>query len=168
MPLRTSKVAYVLAKLRVRGADYVLLNSHHKWGDWSLPGGHVEVSDEGWRAAAVREISEELAPLRYGQDMEVEPSEIGRLEWGPVPSKSAGGVPTRYTARWYALRFKTDPRACLARLPRSEFMLVKISELTNDSRISSVVERAGVLFGEGWKQLPLAWDGDLDDAPLRP
>ena len=76
--------------------DYLLLNAHHKWGDWSPVGGHVEPCDADWCAAAVREASEELAPLRYGEDIEVDPDEIGRLEWGPVASRSAGGALTQY------------------------------------------------------------------------
>ncbi|HKY35866.1 MAG TPA: NUDIX domain-containing protein [Polyangiaceae bacterium] len=51
--VRSSHVAYVFAKLRVRGDDYLLLNAHRKWGDWSLPGGHVEAFDESWQAAAM-------------------------------------------------------------------------------------------------------------------
>lgn len=165
--IRSSRVAYVLAKLRVRGVDYLLLNAHRKWGDWSLVGGHVEASDATWQAAAVREVSEELAPLLYGQDIEVRPDEVGQMEWGPVPSRSAGGLPTKYQARCYALRFKSDPRVCLSKLPQDDFILIRLSELANYPRISSVVEKAGHLLGT-WKALPLSWDADLDDAPLRP
>jgi hypothetical protein len=164
--VRSSHVAYVLAKLSVRGVDYLLLNAHHKWGDWSLPGGHVEVSDASWQAAAAREISEELAPLMYGRDVEVRPDEIGCLKWGPIPSRSAGGAPTKYEARCYTLRFKSDPRACLAMLPKDEFMLVSIGTLENDPRVSSVVGRTATLLPGGLQQLPLSWEADLPDVPL--
>jgi 8-oxo-dGTP pyrophosphatase MutT (NUDIX family) len=164
---RRTDVAYVLVKLRVRGAEHLLLNAHRKWGDWSLIGGHVEPSDSDWHAAAVREASEELAPLRYGEDIEVGPDEIGRLEWGPVASRSAGGALTEYRARCYALRFKSDPRACLSRLSDSDFVLLQTSELANEPRVSSVVERAARLLPGGWSELPLAWNADLDDLPLR-
>lgn len=163
---RRTDVAYVLAKLRVRGVDYLLLNAHHKWGDWSLVGGHVEPCDADWCAAAVREASEELAPLRYGEDIEVDPDEIGRLEWGPVASRSAGGALTEYRARCYALRFKSDPRACLSKLSESEFVLLPASDLATEPRVSSVVERTAHLLQE-WRELPLSWDADLDDLPLR-
>jgi hypothetical protein len=36
---RRTDVAYVLVKLRVRGAEHLLLNAHRKLGDWSLIGG---------------------------------------------------------------------------------------------------------------------------------
>jgi hypothetical protein len=94
--LRESNVAYVLAKLRVRGVDYLLLHAHPKWGDWSLVGGHVEPTDRDWDAAAIRETQEEMAPLRLGEDLDVEALSVPMSEWGPVPSVSAGGAPTRY------------------------------------------------------------------------
>jgi hypothetical protein len=165
--VRKSDVAYVLAKLRVRGIDYLLLNAHTKWGDWSLPGGHVETSDPTWAAAAAREVSEEFAPLTYGRDVELAPTEVGYLEWGPIPSRSAGGHLTRYRARCYALRFKADPRSCLSKLPKDEFLLVSLRDLENTPRISNVVERARTLLPRGWEDLPLAWEADLDDVPLR-
>lgn len=165
--VRSSEIAYVFAKLRVRGVDYLLLNAHRKWGDWSLPGGHVEASDPTWEAAAAREVSEELAPLAYGHDVEIAPDEIGRLEWGPVPSRSAGGRLTKYRARCYSLRFKSDPRACLSKLPKDEFMLVSVRRLGGNPDVSNVVERTGRLLPGGWEQLPLSWEADLDDVPLR-
>lgn len=165
--VRRSDVAYVLAKLRVRGVDYLLLNAHTKWGDWSLPGGHVETSDPSWAAAAAREVSEEFAPLTYGLDLEVVSNELGCLEWGPTPSRSAGGRATLYRARCYSLRFKADPRACLSRLPKNEFLLVNLRHLENAPHVSSVVERAKALLPGGWDQLPLSWDADLDEVPLK-
>jgi len=166
--VRRSQVAYVFAKLRIRGDEYVLLNAHRKWGDWSLPGGHVEAFDGSWQAAAAREVSEELAPLLYGRDVEVQPDEIGRLNWGPVPSRSADGKPTTYEARCFALRFNSDPRVCLSKLPEDEFMLVRLSDLEGIPRLSALVKQTGKLLPGGWRQLPLSWDADLDDAPLRP
>lgn len=165
--VRKSRVAYVLAKLKIRGQEYLLLNAHRKWGDWSLLGGHVEPSDSDFWAAAARETSEELAPLRYGEDIEVKRDQLACSEWGPVSSVSAGGVPTNYQACWYLLQFKSDPQACLARLPRDEFRLMRLSDLTDSPDVSSIVKKLAQLLPGGWNALPLSWNDDLDDVPLR-
>lgn len=167
--LRRSDVVYVLAKLRVGGADYLLLNAHRKWGDWSLVGGHVEPTDIDWRSAAAREVQEEMAPLRYGDDVEVEPLEgPTTTEWGPVPSASAGGAPTRYRAALYVLRFRADPRSCLSRLSREDFRLFRLKDLKSlHDHLSSIVLRVDDLIPEGWHAVPLSWEQDLDDVPLR-
>jgi 8-oxo-dGTP pyrophosphatase MutT (NUDIX family) len=165
--VRRSRIAYVVAKLRIRGQDYLLLNAHRKWGDWSLPGGHVEPDDADFWAAAVRETSEELEPLRYGEDLEVQREQLTCSEWGPVPSTSAGGALTLYQAAFHVLRFKTDPQRCLERLPEGEFSLLPLRELDSSSNIASVVRRLSELLPGGLQSLPLSWNDDLDDAPLR-
>jgi len=164
--VRQSRVAYVLAKLKIRGQEYLLLNAHRKWGDWSWLGGHVEPSDADFWAAAARETREELAPLGYGEDVEVQRDELACSEWGPVSSVSAGGAPTTYQARWYLLRFKSNPKACLARLPRDEFRLVRLSDLSDSPDVSSVVKKLAHLVPGGWSALPLSWSDDLDETPL--
>jgi 8-oxo-dGTP pyrophosphatase MutT (NUDIX family) len=167
-PIRHSDVVFVLAKLRVRGRDYALLNAHPKWGDWSLVGGHVEPTDVDWRAAAAREVEEEMAPLRRGADVDVEPLDACRVsEWGPVPSVSAGGRPTTYRARWYLLRFRSDPARCLEKLSQEEFRLVPVSDLAHEKGVSAVVSRAGEVVPGGWNAVPLSWDADLDELPTR-
>lgn len=163
---RHSNVAFVLAKLRLRGEDVVLLHAHPKWGDWSLVGGHVEATDATWHAAAAREVEEELAPLRYGSDIEVLPLDVPASQWGPVPSRSADFRPTHYRAEWYVLRFKSDPRQLLAKLPASEFRLVRVSDLQQTPNLSSVIARAADLLPEGWTSLPLSWQDNLDELPI--
>jgi 8-oxo-dGTP pyrophosphatase MutT (NUDIX family) len=166
-PPRHSNVAYVLVKLRVRGVDHLLLRAHPKWGDWSLVGGHVEPSDRDFHAAAAREVQEEMAPLRFGDDLEVDTLSLPASKWGPVPSMSAGGAPTTYHARWYFLRFKTSPTSLLAKLPKEEFLLVPVSDLDRFRPLSAVVVRAKDL-GVDWRRRPLAWESDLEEAPLPP
>ena len=165
---RQSDVVYVLAKLRIRGADFLLLNAHRKWGDWSLVGGHVEPTDPDWRSAAAREVEEEMAPLQHGADVTVEPL-AGRpsTEWGPVPSVSAGGAPTCYRANWYVLRFLRDPRACLSKLSGEEFRLVGLQDVTSEPGVSAIVRQAADLLPGGLKAVPLAWEEDLKDVSLR-
>ena len=163
---RHSNVAYVLAKLRLRGEDCLLLHAHPKWGDWSLVGGHVEPTDATWLAAAAREVEEEMAPLRYGDDVEVDPLDLPATQWGPIPSRSADLRPTSYRAEWYVLRFKTDPSELLAKLPSGEFCLVRVADLTHAANLSSVIHRAATVLPHGWDSLPLSWQANLDQLPL--
>jgi hypothetical protein len=163
---RHSNVAYVLAKLRVRGEDYALVHAHPKWGDWSLVGGHVEPTDQTWHAAAAREVQEEMAPLRCDRDVAVDRLELAASQWGPVPSRSASMRPTNYKAEWFVLRFITDPLKCLARLSLNEFRLVRLTEIDRIPNLSSVVEKAGKLLPDGWASLPLSWPHDLDRVPI--
>jgi 8-oxo-dGTP pyrophosphatase MutT (NUDIX family) len=166
--VRRSRIAYVVAKLRIQGQDYLLLNAHRKWGDWSLPGGHVEPQDADFWAAAVRETTEELEPLRYGEDLEVQREQLTCSEWGPVASTSAGGALTVYQAAFHVLRFKTDPKHCLERLPEGDFRLLRLRDVGTSTNVASVVRRLGDLLPGGLPSLPLSWNDDLDDAPLRP
>jgi hypothetical protein len=138
---RHSNVAYVLAKLRVRGDDYALVHAHPKWGDWSLVGGHVEPTDQTWHAAATREVEEEMAPLRQGRDVSVEPLNVEPSQWGPVLSRSASMRPTSYRAEWYLLRFITDPLKSLAKLPASEFRLVRLADIDHIANLSFVASQ---------------------------
>lgn len=163
---RQTDVAYILAKLRIAGVDHLLLRAHRKWGDWSLVGGHVEPTDTSWLRTAEREAQEEMAPLRFGNDFEIVPLTLPESEWGPVPSRSAGGTPTRYRARWYLLRFTANPVELLKKLPRSEFALVPVSSLERFEPLSSVVSKVHQLL-HNWSNLPLSWATDLDDSPLR-
>lgn len=165
--IRRSRIAYVVAKLRIRGQDYLLLNAHRKWGDWSLPGGHVEPYDADFWAAAVRETTEELEPLRYGEDLEVQREQLTCSEWGPVASTSAGGALTLYQAAFHSLQFKTNPKDCLERLPQGDFQLFRLRDLDTTNNVASVVKMLGELLPGGWQTLPLSWNDDLDDAPLR-
>ena len=160
-------MAYVLAKLRVRGVDHLLLHAHAKWGDWSFVGGHVERTDADWHSAAIRETQEEMTPLQLGRDIEVESLGVPASEWGPIPSMSAGGAPTCYRARWYVLRFKADPKILLKRLPKDQFILLPLNSVDQFQPLSSLVRRANSLL-DGWQNLPLAWETDLAEPPLPP
>lgn len=116
-----------------------MLHRHPKWGDWSLVGGHVEQGEEDdWLKTASREAEEELAPLTLGGDFTVEPLPV-ELRWGPCPSRSAGGMPTEYRARYFVLRFLKDPREILDVLPESEFRLVPIDEVESDEGVGHPV-----------------------------
>src|SRR5215472_18551361 len=120
--MRSSELALVFIRLNIRGEPHLVLIRNRKWGDWTLVGGHVEADEKNdWARAAIRECNEELAPLHFGDDFTLLPLLDQPVRWGPLPSKSAGGEPTIYTAQLFALRFLKPPAECLSRLPQEEF-----------------------------------------------
>jgi hypothetical protein len=143
--MRQSDLALILIRLMYDGEPHLLLNRHKKWGDWSLPGGHVEPEERGawWRTAA-READEELAPLRTDVDFILSPLTdiLKPMTWGPVESRSAG-EPTMYRAQVFLLQFMREPLACIEQLPASEFQLVRESEIAHSTfdMDMSLVER---------------------------
>ena len=162
---RVSNIVYVVAKLRSSERNYFLLHAHAKWGDWSLVGGHVEPHEQDdWDAAARRETDEEMTPLVVGQDISVQPLTDNLIEWGPEVSHSAGGVPTLYRSRWYALRFLRDPVQCLNQLPRADFLLIEEERLEAgaDSDITGLLGRLEAGTPSGLRNLPFAWPSPLD------
>lgn len=161
--MRHSELALVLIRLKIHSEPYHVLMRHKKWNDWSLVGGHVEAGERSdWARAAVRECNEELAPLRFGEDFLLLPLLDQPLRWGPLPSKSAIGEPTMYTAQVFALRFLRSPVECLARLPADEFRIVRESELTARQDSNSLTARALHRVDRS----ALAWDAALPSLPL--
>jgi 8-oxo-dGTP pyrophosphatase MutT (NUDIX family) len=166
--MRRSNIVYVLIRLHADGEDCVLLHRHAKWGDCTLVGGHVEPDEEAdWAKAATREAAEELAPLRVGGDFEVEPLRI-RVSWGPEPSRSAYGEPTEYSAEYYLLRFKKDPRELLAALPASEFRLVPLDAVRTHDEVSHPVRVLLQKLGSEMDFVPRSWDPELELIPGLP
>jgi len=161
--MRTSDLALVLIRLNVGEEPHLLLTRHRKWGDWSLVGGHLEPDERAdWAKAARRECNEELAPLRYGEDFLLLPMLDRPVRWGPVPSRSAGNEPTVYSAQIFALRFLKPPQECLARLPQTEFRLIREAELVG----ASVEEPP--LPARALRAVPrraMAWDRALTSPP---
>jgi hypothetical protein len=160
---RNSRVVYVFVRLRLEGRDYLLFYEHPKWGDWSLVGGHVEAQEErDWVAAAFRETGEEMQPLLPHEDFELEPLPHGPERWGPEISRSAGEVPTVYSARWFALRFARDPAECLAALPTNRFLLVDRERIESgeDTDLTSLVARFTSDTPRGIDAIPYAWEPD--------
>lgn len=167
---RQSKVVYVLARLDVDGHDYLLFHAHPKWGDWSLVGGHVEADEEAdWERAARRECAEEMAPLTPGEELDLVPLPQGPEQWGPEISKSAGGVPTVYRARWFALRFLKEPCSMMRMLPHDAFLLIERErvEAGHDADVTSLVGRFAIA-ARGLDAVPYAWQSTLsmNDVPL--
>ncbi|GAA2815965.1 NUDIX hydrolase [Streptomyces showdoensis] len=108
-PLRRSEVAQVVVKTRLRGrggrAHYLLLYDARA-RQYQLPGGHVRSSDTDLRAAAVRELEEELPGYTHT------PGRDRLKELGTVPvvqlSRTVGAV-TEYRITFFQL--ETDAPA---------------------------------------------------------
>lgn len=169
MTHRTSRIAYVLVRLALGEKDCFLLRVHRKWGDWGLIGGHVEEDElANWRRAAEREANEELEPLRLGVDFSLAALEGAPESWGPVPSRSAGGVPTTYSAAWFTLEFLRDPSACLAQLPDEEFLLVErdAALMAAGGEVTALLARLERELPEGLSSVPLAWPHEIDPAAV--
>jgi hypothetical protein len=165
MTHRTSRIAYILVHLLVGEKDCFLLRVHRKWGDWGLVGGHVEEQElSDWRLAAEREANEELEPLRLGVDFALDSLDGAPESWGPVASRSAGGVPTKYCAAWFTLNFLRDPIKCLADLRDEEFLLVeRDAALTAaGAEVTALLARLERELPEGLSSVPLAWPSRLD------
>jgi len=168
--MRTSRVAYVVVRLLVGGRDCLLLQHHRKWGDWSLVGGHAELSDGGdWRATAKREADEELIPLRFCTDFTLDPIPHAPTQWGPQESRSAHGELTHYDAAWFALRFLRNPVDCLNRLPRGSFVLIERElalRIGSEQGITSLLQRLESALPAGLSSVPLAWPNSLSEADV--
>jgi hypothetical protein len=165
--MRHSDLALVLIRLRIKSEPHIVLTRHQKWNDWTLVGGHVEPDERNdWARAAVRESNEELAPLRFGHDFILLPLLDQPVQWGPLPSKSAAGEPTIYTAQLFALRFLRAPSECLSRLPQKDFCIVREGDIFGrDAQSEGVLTVAAKALGS-FQRAALAWDSPLNSPPL--
>jgi 8-oxo-dGTP pyrophosphatase MutT (NUDIX family) len=159
--MRHSLLAFVLVKIKIDERDHFLFVKHPKWGDWSLVGGHVEPGEEQhWDRTAMREADEELSPLRSGLDFTLIELLRESVSWGPVQSRSAGGHPTRYSARYFALHFLHDPVDLLPRLSREDFIFVPEAHLEEgkwEEDIADTLLQLARVMPEGLSAVPPAW-----------
>ncbi|MEV5416173.1 NUDIX hydrolase [Streptomyces albogriseolus] len=108
VPLRQVDVVQVVIKTRhqSRGTrDQYLLQYDERARQYQLPGGHVRSSDANHRAAAIRELEEELAGYVYRPDQDVL-TEIGVIE-AVQPSRTYGAV-TAYHVTFFHLKTDAD------------------------------------------------------------
>jgi 8-oxo-dGTP pyrophosphatase MutT (NUDIX family) len=160
--MRYVKLAQVIVPLRIDHEKFFLLRRNIKWNDWGLVGGHVEPNEKGrWKSTAIRECNEELAPLENGEDFLLFAIPKRPITWGPVESKSTGGTPTRYTSKFFSLKFLKSAEKCLNQLPADDFALIpektayeiiKTSEPTDE--ILRIVDSA---LGGQLNKIPLPW-----------
>ncbi|MGE0790684.1 MAG: NUDIX domain-containing protein [Sandaracinaceae bacterium] len=170
MTLRRSDIVYVVARLALDQDEYFLFIEHKKWGDWGLLGGHVEPDEaRDWAQAAQRETEEEMVPLRVGEDVALSPIVNGPEQWGPEPSRSAGGEPTVYNAKWFSLTFLRDPEDCFSRMQREQFLLVQRERLEAgvDADVTPLMTRLRGALPNGLDDVPIAWKGSRLDLPTR-
>jgi hypothetical protein len=159
--MRHSNLALVTAKLRIDTIDYLLLNWHLKWSDWSLVGGHIEPGEEhDWGAAAVREANEELAPLHSSRDFSISELTPYSVTWGPTDSRSKG-EPTLYTAKYFMLSFVVDPAKALAKLSSAEFLLLDSACQPTRASIGETLRQLHQHLPSGFADIPLSWPRSL-------
>lgn len=164
--LRHTDVALVLIALGVKGVHHWLLRADPSWGDWTFVGGHVEPSEQAdWKLSAARETDEEMAPLRCGRELEVTALDLAALEWGPVPSRSAGGRLTLYRAGLFMAAFLIDPRECLSALSGSDFRFFSGPEIAEHFESSSIVRRALAMVDAQQARHIASWAHELDELP---
>jgi hypothetical protein len=164
---RRSDIAYIVARFMLNNRRYLLLRKHPKWGDWSLVGGHVEDYEKrDWARAAIREAEEELDPLTFRRDFILLPLLREPVTWGPVPSKSAQGALTKYTAQFFALRLTADPEQSLSRLPVDEFVLFDESEIDRTGAANGALATLRNCLAHGLEDVPLAVDRKLVTAAI--
>lgn len=165
MTTRRSDLAVVIFRLMVDGEVCLLLLRHPKWGDWGLVGGHVE-SFENAAEAAARETEEELPPIQVGHDLRLAPLLEEPISWGPVASRSASGLPTRYSTNFFAAEFLRQPEAVLGRLQDRDIIFVPESNLDPErwpEEVTDVLARLANRLG-GFERIPLAWAQSIDSS----
>jgi 8-oxo-dGTP pyrophosphatase MutT (NUDIX family) len=165
---RRSDIAYIVARFALGNKRYLLLRKHPKWGDWSLVGGHVEPFEKrDWARAAIREAQEELDPLTFRRDFILLPLLRAPITWGPVPSQSARGALTEYTAQYFALRLTASPEESLARLPDDDFVLFDEDEVETTGAANGALAALRKSLAHGLDDVPLAADRRLSPAAIR-
>lgn len=165
---RRSDIAYIVARFMLGNKRYLLLRKHPKWGDWSLVGGHVEPFEKrDWARAAIREAEEELDPLSFRRDFILLPLLRAPISWGPVPSRSAHGALTEYTAQYFALRLTASPEETLARLPDDDFVLFDEDAVEKTGAANGALAALRSSLPHGLDAVPLAAERRLSPAAVK-
>jgi 8-oxo-dGTP pyrophosphatase MutT (NUDIX family) len=81
-----------------RTYTHAVLIHHRKLDRWFQPGGHVEDSDEGWRAAAQREVTEETGLTQFVPRAADE--EIFDVDVHPIPERKDEPAHFHYDLRF--------------------------------------------------------------------
>ena len=164
--MRNVALAHVVVKIEFTNGFFYLLHKNKKWDDWSLVGGHVEPGEEGeWARTASREAEEEMTPLQHKKDFLLIPLLTTPISWGPRPSKSAGGQPTKYRVNVFRLIFRRNPADFLSHLG-DDFVLIAESEVELRKDIGELVKELNRRLPGGIAAVPPSWTVPMS-APTR-
>ncbi|MGW2205066.1 NUDIX domain-containing protein [Streptomyces sp. NPDC001774] len=108
VPLREVDVVQVVVKARRRGRGeqaHYLLQYDERARQYQLPGGHVRATDADHRAAAIRELEEELAGYQYAPDRDTL-VDLGTVE-AVQPSRTFGAV-SAYRVTFFQLKTEAE------------------------------------------------------------
>lgn len=144
---RASIVGHLTASAWVvdRTRSYVALIHHRKLNLWLQPGGHVEDADASWRAAALREVTEETGLVRFIP--QADDAKLFDVDVHAIPASPNEPAHFHYDLRFL---FVVDVDASVAS-PDSALLInaeethdcrwFALTELLNDSSLDASVRR---------------------------
>ncbi|MBT2902646.1 NUDIX hydrolase [Streptomyces sp. McG8] len=166
VPLREVDVVQVVIKARRRGRGgqaHYLFQYDERARQYQLPGGHVRTTDADHRAAAIRELEEELAGYHYDPDRDVLTS-LGAIE-AVQPSRTFGAV-SAYRVTFFHLTTQSE-RLLLgpgSHWTREEQILAPAFRIGQASLNVTALSQLDATLPGGLKGLPLSIPGDLHRA----
>ncbi|MGW7092087.1 NUDIX hydrolase [Streptomyces sp. NPDC054874] len=163
VPLREVDVVQVVVKTRHRGRGrqaHYLLQYDERARQYQLPGGHVRTTDADHRAAAIRELEEELAGYHHdpGRDVLVD---LGTIE-AVQPSRTFGAV-SAYRVTFFQLKTEAD-RLLLgpgAHWTQEEQILAPAFHIGQASLNVTALSQLDTTLPGGLRGLPLSVPGRL-------
>jgi len=108
-PKRVSNAAYGMIKHRFNGQDEYLLQLNPGWNHrFNFISGHIEPADQNdYQNTIIREVEEELFPIRYRKEFTIEP--ITAEPFRESARSLSAGVETDYTFFLFMIFFCAPP-----------------------------------------------------------
>ncbi|MFJ3941464.1 NUDIX domain-containing protein [Streptomyces parvus] len=163
VPLREVEVVQVVVKARRRGRGgqaHYLLQYDERARQYQLPGGHVRTTDADHRAAAIRELEEELAGYHHDPDRDTL-VDLGTIE-AVQPSRTFGAV-SAYRVTFFQLKTESD-RLLLgpgSHWTQEEQILDPAFRIGQASLNVTALSQLDTTLPGGLKGLPLSVSGHL-------